>query len=436
VTYSPEPDTNWYTDRSRFLDGFKCPRYRYLRYHSITGYGLDAKQVSVPLTTGSYTHGPLAAILDACKKGIPSTAEIREIIRAGLIAYRDDLKDRGFLDVESNDIQRTMTEQATLIEGMLWGYVRAVLPTLLKEFEIVAIEKEYLLTLAKGIVFQGRPDFVARRRSDGVLGIHDFKTASSLGDDYIASFNHSVQMSLGTAAVEAQEGEKVTHFYIHGLLKGSRRPFQKDGVKAPYESQHSPFCYAKFTPAMPPLKKDPSWALTGYWADKQSLWSLPQDFWANKPTEMSNVEFWVTQVLPLAEVQEQYKLLGPYERPDHLIKQSLREIEYEERSWIDRLFELHTDPQGRGLQSTQEPGPSPRKFGDPSFQADLQRLFPRSWECWNFYGGPCPMKHICFEQPSWQEPLVSGRYQSRLPQHEQEFRQVVSRGIQLPVRKA
>src|SRR5712664_3465154 len=185
---NPQPDTNWYTDRSRYLDGFHCPRYRYLRYHAITGYGIDAKQISVPLTTGTYVHAPLAAIMEACKQGtrspsmpsqsvsvssLPSTSSIREIIRVGLIAYRDDLKDRGFLDVESSDVQRTMAEQACLIEGLLWGYVRAILPTILKEFEVVSIEREYLLPLADGIVFQARPDFVARRRSDGVLTLHD-----------------------------------------------------------------------------------------------------------------------------------------------------------------------------------------------------------------------------------------------------------------------
>jgi hypothetical protein len=419
---TPELDTNWYTSRSPFLDGFHCTRYRYLRYHSVTGYGLDAKAVSLPLTTGTHTHTPLAAILGECKGGqVPSTPAVREIIRASRIAYVDELKDRGFLDVESTDVQRTMAEQSCLIEGMVWGYVRAVLPTILKEYDIVAIEREYVLVLAPGIIFQARPDFVARRKSDGVLTLHDFKTTSSLSEDYVASFNHNVQMSLGTAAVEATHKEKVPNFYIHGLLKGSRRPFQKDGNKTPYECQHSPFCYAKLTPAMPPLKREPSWSLTGYWADKQALWTLAPDFWPNKPAEMSTSEYWVTQVLPLAEVQTQYQLLGPYERPDHLIAASLREIEYEERRWIDRLFELHE---------------TPRSFGDPKFQADLSRLFPRSWNCWSFYGGPCPMMHLCFEQPGWQDPLLSGRYQTRLPHHEPEFRQAAARGIQLPVRRA
>jgi len=413
-------DLNWYSDRSRTQDCWRCKRLRYLKYHAITGYGIDSKGVSLPLTTGIHVHRPLALILEECMDGkIPSTARVREIIGYALADYQAEVTERGFLDAESSDAARTIAEQSCLIEGLVWGYVRAILPTVLKEFEIIAVEKEYLLKLADGIILQSRPDFVARRRRDGVLGIHDFKTARYISDDEVASYNHNVQMSLGTAAVEATEGERVSHFYIHALIKGIRRPFKKGGIDTPYEAQHSSLVYAKLTPAMPPHKREPSWALTGYWADKQALWSLPEGFWPTKPAEISVSEHWVTHVLPIAELQEQFKLMGPYDRPDHLIAASLREIEYEERRWIDDLFELHAEP---------------RPFGDPSFQSDLSRLFPRSWDCDSYYGGPCPMKHICFAQVGWEEPLLTGRYQVRIPHHEQELQQAAARGVPLPLR--
>lgn len=423
-------DQAWYTDRSRYLDGFFCERYRYLKYHSITGYGIEAKQVSLPLTTGIWVHAPLATILQACKGGtIPSTQEVRSIIQAGVKAYRADVKDRGFLDVGDAHLQRTIEEQACLIEGLLWGYVRCVLPAVLKEFEVLAVEREEFLALGvkdekfaltflpHRVRMQSRPDFVARCLQKGSpqygkLGVHDFKTAASIGDNYIAEYNHSVQMSLATAAVEARLKEPVTHFFVHGLIKGGRGKFKKDGVEQDWLSQYSSLCYAKLIPPMPPLQRQPQWKTSGYWADKQPLWTLPWDFWPDKPKEMSNQEYWVTQVLPLAELQEVFMLIGPYARPDIVLQEALTEMYYNEEAWIAKLWEVHSKP---------------RPFGDEGLQSDLQMYFPRSWRCHEYAGGPCPMIRLCFRQPGWQDPLGSGFYVPRVPHHEAELRQAAER---------
>ena len=70
---------------------------------------------------------------------------------------------------------------------------------------------------------------------------------------------------------------------------------------------------------------------------------------------------------------------------------------------------------------------------DPRFQALMDRLFPRSYEC-RRYGGRhrCQFETLCFYKEGWADPMGTGRYVDRRPHHQDELVQALESGWLLP----
>jgi len=286
--------------------------------------------------------------------------------------------------------------------------VKVHLPILLKEFDIVDVEREELLNIEhEGYLIgqMGRPDFIARRKSDGVLTLHDFKTTSSVDEGYVASFRNSVQMAIGTAAVEARRGEPVPQYYVWALVKGGRNKFKKQGQQDGFKKQFSDFCYVNYSPGNPPIT-EPSVRTTGYWADKTPVWELPHP----SPSE------WLIDTLPESNLWSHFVQIGPYDRQTHMIRQYLLAMKNHEVGWIKNLWKAYQVEQLQG-------------WDNEVYQDLLTVLFPRSYDCQG-YGSPCPFVKICFrEDDNWKDPLGSGKYIRREPHHEPEVVQFRERGL-------
>lgn len=448
----------WKTDRSRFITGLAdCNFKRYANYHAF-GYGFTKQAQSMPLAGGIYVHECLALILIHCQltlslgQVVDSRTEqfkgvVRGIINKQIASYKALVAARGYLDVEGQDeVQFLINEQSALIEGLVWGWVRSQLDTILRDFEIISVENEEELVVGcscdkagfpadehreecRGIVQMSRPDIILRRKADGKLGNHDFKTAAYVNDSYINEFRSSVQMAVGSLGAEARLGEPVDHYYIHALHKGIRKSEYDSDVRD-YRGprrQHSVFCYLYVREGNPPLQErdfQPQWKWTddqgkghtlGRAYQKTPIWLV--DFRdSGKPEHVSNVEWWV-YAMPEGILHEQFLLIGPYERQEVQIPEYLQEMWHEEWRWVERLTILAKVQEEYGWEST-------------IFQGELRAQIARSWQC-HKYKTPCPYIPICFKHPGWENPFQLG-YVPRRPHHAGEIVEMESRGIPVP----
>jgi hypothetical protein len=411
-------------DRSRWKRGHECPRARWLEY-DLGGTGIRPKAQSLPLATGSAIHAPLAEILQTVITGDlePDRKLVRQIISKHVEQYRAACLASGFSDepgVEgATETRYIIDEQATLIEGLVWCFWAEMLPWLRTEFEILAAEKECLYVLGcdcglgdgvgepsdhaaklpsiagvlanpgcSGIVVMLRPDFIARRKSDGSLGVWDFKSSSGSLD--VSEYEHSVQMALGCLAAEKMFGESCSHYYLLGLKKGRRsRPWkQETGIK----KQESVLCYGYYRSASPPVQAE-KWEFE-YQRGKD--WSKVPIWESSLSGDGTSAETWALDVLPKEKRSEQLEILGPCQRPEHLLGDFLQQLVYEEQTWAANLAATEAD-------------------------GALAR-FPQSWNC-HQWGRSCEFLPICRKYPGLESPeaaLTSEQFERREPNHPYE----------------
>ena len=394
----------WYVDRSRYELGLQhCLAARHYEYNHL-GTGIRAGRRSLPLLTGTGAHEPIADILQVVKAGgVPSDADIRTLIDGAQDRFMG-AAEAGFSVREGppmNPIDHAFTvkEQCALIEGMTWGWARTVLPVILEHFTIMAVEEEYLLELDPDyrgfqLVLQTTPDFVARDRRTGELGVHDPKTAAKIDDRWRAGWVMSAQMMVQTRAAELAYEEPCTHYWIHGLLKERRGKFTSKGRETG-ERQYSHLLYASIEPHNPPVNKGTKWKTSGYWIDKRPIWETT---FSQNEAGMRPVEWWVKNGLTNEELGEMFVLAGPYQRQGHMIDQLLKEMVTHERWWIDTYLDH---------------GPAPEWSG----------RIVRSWQCQ--YGPgfePCSFIPLCQQQAGYEDPLrmPSAKFVRREPHHDAE----------------
>lgn len=387
------------TDRSRHFRGLKdCARARFHEYHQY-GFGIRPRSESIPLATGTAIHQAVEPMLVIGKERLATRDEARIAIAAAVETYKHKCEARGFQGEDSDSVAYVIAEQSTLIAGLAWSFYRVLLPWLLDEFEILEVEREVDIVLGctcglgdriagipehesracQGVALMSRGDLICRRRSDGTVGAWDLK---STGYGFSSNeHEHSVQMALSSIAAEKIIGERCTHSYLIGFLKG-KRDFQTKAereAQGSLKKQQSLLCYAWYKPADPPFGGE-DWRFEytrekGY--GKVPIWTAGQGF--GEP--LVAAEVWVMEVLPEEKVREQLSLYGPMQRQEWLEPAILREIELEARKW-------------------------------DTAQIDE---FPRSFDCYP-WGRACEFLSCCFD-PALGDPLSSGRYLRRSPHH-------------------
>lgn len=367
------------TDRSRYTCGTQqCQHRRYFQYHFQPHnpgqpIGISPKRNSLALWTGTGGHKGLEIVYKLAKEAgrVPEREAVREALKEPLKGLEEAARS-GFQPEEDDDGnfytpgEFTLLEQLALIKGITWGYYRVILPKILEQYSIEAVEEEFPIDISthdssgKPVTIrqQTRPDLVLRGKNDGRLSVHDFKSSSyKITKSFVNEYRTSPQMSSSCLAVSKHYGEPVQSYTIHALLKGGRKAFSKKGFPATSPRQYSSFCYAKFRPANPPLQ-EASYDLTGYWYDKSPVW---MDIEA---------EDWV-YLLSEADLYEQFALVGPYDSSEFLGQQFLKSLEGEELAWKDKLAAVRAG-------------------------GDIDKLISRSYKCFDF-GSKCPYYDICMK---------------------------------------
>jgi hypothetical protein len=435
-----------YTERSRqTTETQECARLRYWTYHGVNGWGVVRIGAALEMQTGLALHAALAGILEYVvlgkwtmpdlKMGSSARLHIRKVIAAAISAYQQKVSEEGWLakpeeGMDDELAQKYMLEQACLVEGLVWSWVKACLPRIIAEFVPVAIEGEETVVWGctcglgeqvrfelherqecGGVVQQARPDILLRERASGEVGIHDFKSIKTLpSDKEIEEYRHNVQMAVGTMAAERRIGEKVTHYYVHFLKRGERKGTYSgrnaEGTGGKFEGpkiQYSDFCYVEFHAANPPMVKHQKVTITGKtpWYQRTPVWEIN---WDDKPAGVGQVE-WLVEKLGGEITAANFALIGPYERPTRMALSYKKQVVQNEYRWADALYKIWESVEGV------EEGKESMLLEDA--------LPPSSWNC-NKFGRKCGMYEVCHGEIPVAQIMESGKFVFRQPHHEPE----------------
>lgn len=462
-------------DNSRIkLGRIGCERARYHEYHSgPTGYGIRLKRQSMPLATGIGLHNGIARLLkwslkNAGGQRLPPRDVAREIINGVAYAYYKRVGARGFVELRvANDelAKRTTIEQVSLIQGLLWGAYRTILPQLLQEYRVLHVEEEgavfpvgctcglgdgvppHTAHAARGCEATGamsKSDMILERLADATVVNCDAKSAGDVTEwSWAERQNQGLQFALQTAAAR-MIGYQVTETLVLGLNKGWRSAQKEKDEEtgkcvvtretAEDKRQDSIFCWAYRKPAAPPMQTE-EWrasynykevdpktgemvgrTIKGKGYTKAPVWEAQ---FPGKPADWSVMEYWV-EFLPIETVAHEFKIAGPFTTPEHKLRSILRSIASEGRAWKLKLWRIYAALEEAGWD-----------FAAESVQAVLDVEAPQSWNCIQ-YKRDCSFRYICDRKDGWERPLETGIYELRTPHHETEREQAVSRGIELP----
>jgi len=433
--------------------------------------GFSRRAQSLPLTTGIYTHLAIAEvcqwILEArLKSGVQPERAPDEVIRwaVGLAVekYREVVSASGLLQISGEDataeaeLIRTINEQATLIDGLVWAFCLYRLPQILGEYILTAVEeeqeyvagctcglgdgiggfREHGARKCGGIGIESRPDLLAERRIDHAWAYFEFKTAGVAWKSWTEQFERNLQLLVGVLGAEHRHGVEITHCRIEGLIKGQRKrdyPYEEHQPK----TQQSPLCHAYYQPGNPPLSIG-DWLPAFSYVDREGMrhsvprgrdsrykkvgiWEVEDDAFPGKPPEMSRSEYMVrywAENYPF-HLQQSLVSVGPIPKKRDQLEMALRSLLAVEKLWQERLWQIY------GWQ-VEHPG---KAWGHPEFHAFVETVIPRSFRCLPFDGHPCPNTGICFDElPAWRTPTESGLFLYRHPHHSAEVLQARSRG--------
>ena len=98
------------------------------------------------------------------------------------------------------------------------------------------------------------------------------------------------------------------------------------------------------------------------------------------------------------------RVCGPLENPDFLVEKLLREMAAFEEDYQKKVAHIDSVMRQSGSYFSEET------------QKTLDELLPRSWDCFR-YNNHCPKNLICFEKNGWDDPLNTGKYELRQPNH-------------------
>ena len=377
--------SNIRTDRSRIIAHQKCHRYRWWAYEW-EDIGLETKGISFPLLTGTYVH----KLLECVPKGTWETH-----LPAVLVGYRASTS----IENPTDDYLMLVEEQCALVEALVRGFVALRWPRLDREYKVLEVEKEYTLDLGSGVELMTRLDWLVERKSDKRLYIVNFKTTKEANHFWVKQWPYDMQTISEVLPVEAERGVKLGGVLIEGLVKGRK------SVQYPRESgnwYHSNcLTWAWRKVGSPPLEEE-QWAARyeriesdGYKHRLGKGWQrVPA--WRDYP---GGIKAWVEWVLTYdPEAAEScFVTIPPILRDEHEIEEWKQATVEQELNVWDAREEVKLDP------------------------SRLPILFPKHTANGNCVRpSECPFLDCCWSV-SGDDPLGSGRFQRRVPNHPQEL---------------
>ena len=436
------PPALWFTSRTPIDCGQRrCAMARYLGYHAGphgTGYRRVAQ--AIPLATGSGVHHGLELLgqwlMDWQERHglvkIPEDQVVTEVVRwaASEAARKYETRARatGLIDLaepaQAEIATHTILEQRTLIEAQVWVWAILQLPNLLAEYSVLGVESEEVIVLdcscglgggvidvaahaargCSGIVMQGRPDWLVQHRVTKIPRYIKFKTKSTPNIGWEKAWEHDTTLLVDMEAASRRLGKSVEDAVVHVLYKGARRRPWKADVSVP-KRQESPLCYGYYQPAVPPMREAEWQAEYESLGEDGKVHRLPKTYekqaiWDESiplPTGpgQSRVEAWVRGFIQPSQWPALFNVLGPFSRvkESRRLNQGMLSIAAEETRWRYDVASIREDG------------------------VDPDAIIPRSWQCTEWDGSPCPFKGVCDGEV---DLATSERFIIRTPHHAPE----------------
>jgi len=401
------------TSNSAYGTWHSCQRRRWWAYEALSdsasgARGWERQRLSLPLSTGGWCHRVAQGFftLEIMRQAAPDAfisvptwdwvpeghlhpTDASGVISAALAGYCSEARERG-LDLglqmdgslpEEKFVERTIAEQAALLEAFGWAFLRVRLPRLLEEYELLDVEREEYTLLSGDVGLQSRCDAVLRRRSDQRLFIYNLKTSGNPDKRWKDSFEVDAQLMTETLAVERRLGERVYGVIIDGFDKGVRveLDFQtlKERPKAEAEKwvgQRSRLIYGykcEDIPGRPTLydyegTTRKGWGKFAVWEEafahvEQHSQKLEKAYletfkgpnaqldgvnvdMAGGMGPMSSVEYWVNWI-PQEQVEAAFVTLPPIMRSDRTVESAVRQmVSVEQQIRVNRdIVERHPE---------------------------------------------------------------------------------------------
>lgn len=340
------------TDRTTIETDWTCGQRRYWYKHAM-GTGIVPTVEPEYFAAGKELHGDICSLV---------------------------LGERS-LDSIHADIDLTTTDQLKLEEnlrraGWLVAFDLYIKPYITQNYDIIATERECILTYTEGadtLHHAFTPDLEVRRKSDGVLGMMDWKTTGSLSFGWAHKWPSQVQMHLNMAGMEQEYGEKVGFGFVLGLYKG----YWGRG----YTSH--PYIYAYRNNK-------------GEWGDRG--WKGWEQFYSSEYP--GGVSAWV-EFLGEAGKNKVFRWSDPIHLDRRLTGRLLADRLRRERKISQYLDQAEGFREGFGSHNE-------------LFEARFSQCTPQ-------IGSPCPYKEACWNATIGDNPVSSGHYVPRTPHHEIEL---------------
>lgn len=356
-----------YYSRSAVAQDWSCQRKRYWGYE-YQGRGLSSATTPLALYFGILLHDGLAAIV----QGVP----IDDICKAAVEQFRFHLLEDKQFDQEAVDFA---DEQCALGEGLLRAFDKHAWPMLMSQYEVVASEQEMLYE-HDGLTFMAKPDLLLRHRESGDMVYVEFKSTSSIKEQWMTSWQTAIQLHSSIKAVEATLGETIQQVMVIGLYKS---------YMSNYGRQESIFCHGYHKPGQPPMVKEQWSYIYRAGLKKSPIWK-----------KEGGVKKWVEEM------------------PENLLSQQLPMTPpiFVNRDLIESFFRQ------RGIRE-HDIRTARKQIADPNLsdyekQQWLDTIFIQNFEaCSPGWGTGCDFKKLCHGYV--QDPLLAG-FQLRHSHHQVE----------------
>ncbi|KKN24704.1 hypothetical protein LCGC14_0892070 [marine sediment metagenome] len=371
------------TDRSRIITHQTCPRKRYWGFEW-DDIGLEIKGTLIYLLMGIAVH----KLLERVPKG-----DWEAHISSVLAAFRGKVT----IENPTDDYLMLVEEQCALVEALVRGFVALRWPRLDREYKVLEVEKEYTLDLGSGVKLMTRLDWLVERKSDQRLYIVNFKTTKEANHFWVKQWPYDMQTISEVLPVEAERGVKLGGVLIEGLVKGRKSvQYPREGGNW-YHSNVLTWAWRKV--GSPPLEEE-MWAARYEWEEDGRKRRLEKGWqrvpaWRDYPGGIKAWVEWVLQYEPGA-AEGCFVTIPPILRDEH-------EIEEWKQATVEQEIRIKEDC-------------ARVKFaGEP-----LAVLFPKHTANGNCVRpSECPYLDLCWGV-SGDDPLGSGRFQRRVPNHPQE----------------
>ena len=382
-------------DRSRVVCDWKCPRQRYWNYEW-GGTGVAPQTTALPLFAGITLHDALAAIATEAQAGRDIDGD--ELAKAVWQQMFTGLTES--LDPADVDGFTYAREQATLLEGMVRGFLQHVWPALRAEYPTILFTEQemsyphgrdgQLNTYDPTLIFMSKPDLILANDQGEAVYI-EYKSTSSKRDSWINSWDTAVQLHSTIRSVKATHGVDVQSVVVQGLYKGYES----------YGKQSSPFCYAYLLRGNPPFTEDRYYYEYQRGAKKVPVWELP-----------GGSKQWVAN-MPAHVLTEQFPRTAPIYIKDELVDDFFAQAAAREMAIKVGMESL------RNAALAEDP---------EACATILNVVFPQRFDqCVPSFGSPCSYRKLC-HGPRDVDPLEVG-FIRRTPHHGPEVEAQASQGV-------